>query len=275
MSDSRYDKYSYSGRAKIRASEALEKLQREMWALGGPGWDNPNKAILNRISKARDHEQHRRARNEENVMNYPHDEEHRKQAFNNVLNQHKNEIAQMAFEDRDVGNNHPEEQLTIPEPLAVTDTDLHASQPRKRARVIRRFTPYADPIHEMRYRRLPIELQRDEVNSFLRPGLGRMTHIESIDAHLRGNSSRRNHNADIKNIRRVYRGTPLSTSGQLHEFKTVMHQHKKRSGNFDGFYKSLKGGNYKQKGNSYFQINPIFYQPFRDPKNIPARHRHR
>ena len=84
--------------------------------------------------------------------------------------------------------NHPEEQLIIPEPLTVTDTDLDASQPRKRRR--KQGVYPAEVVG--RYANLPLDLQR-RVNEYIKPGRSPMTVKQSIDIALQSRPDLQDH----------------------------------------------------------------------------------
>ena len=125
----------------------------------------------------------------------------------------------------DIGNYHPEEFLTVSEPLAVTDTNLDAALPRRRTRMellsipgrhkrgripgsharlltqrIKRTNPLEKPLSAS-YDRLPLDIQH-KVNEYIRPGRETMTHKESVDVFLENNSKHRKVNVDKKSIRR-------------------------------------------------------------------------
>ena len=90
----------------------------------------------------------------------------------------------MSEHDYDVGKNHPEEHLLVPEPLAIIDTDLDASLPRKRQRRFRSQSSKTAEISsreiEARIQNLPPDMKR-EIGSFIKPERKFMTQKESVD----------------------------------------------------------------------------------------------
>jgi len=103
----------------------------------------------------------------------------------------------MADHDFDVGKNHPEEQLLVPEPLVDTNSNLDSSQPRKRRRVSSHPREISSQELEARIQNMPPDMKR-EIGSFLKPERKFMTHKESID--IGSTRNQKLHRKQLKSI---------------------------------------------------------------------------
>jgi hypothetical protein len=123
----------------------------------------------------------------------------------------KKEKEGMSKNDVDAGRNHPEDHLTVTEPLTPNNTNLHASLPRKSNRVGKQ--PVGDKFLQGYHNsRIPDDV-RKIVKSYIKPGREPMTSLEAIRFHNRGDR----HHAEKKTMRREV--VPRQVAGDPEEVK--------------------------------------------------------
>lgn len=127
----------------------------------------------------------------------------------------KKEKEGMGKNDIDAGRNHPEDHLTVTEPLAPTNTNLDASLPRKRNRTGHRVgnRPVPDKFLQGYHNSGIPDDVRKIVKSYIKPGREPMTSLEAIRFHNKGNR----HHEEKKTMRREV--VPRQVAGDPEEVK--------------------------------------------------------